>query len=113
MYYIEKQHPTTVCHCQRVYIDTNMYCPKEGNTILAGRVAPCWSSIWATHPDFLCVKRILILTKKTLGNHGLMGFNGDLMVVHGDVPSGKRLHNELENHHCSWVNQRTQWTFIQ
>ena len=25
------------------------------------------------------------------------------------LPSGKRLHSELENHHFQWVNQRTQW----
>ena len=27
------------------------------------------------------------------------------------IPSGKRLHSELENHNFSRVNQRTKWSF--
>ena len=36
------------------------------------------------------------------------------LTTGGDIPSpsGKRnLHSELENHHLSWENQRTQWPF--
>ena len=26
-----------------------------------------------------------------------------------ELPSGKRLHNELENHHFQWENPRSKW----
>ena len=42
---------------------------------------------------------------KTMGkpqeNGGLVGFDGgDLMGIYHDLPSGKRLHGWLENHHA-------------
>ena len=30
----------------------------------------------------------------------------------GSLPSGKRLHSELENHNCSWVNQLFDWAMF-
>ena len=33
------------------------------------------------------------------------------LVGTGDVPSGKPTVCKLENHHVSWVKQRTQWPF--
>ena len=52
----------------------------------------------------------------TGGHHPVVSKNffQPRLTTGGDIPlpSGKRnLHSELENHHLSWVNQRTQWPF--
>ena len=44
-----------------------------------------------------------------LANPELNG--GYCKIARKIIPSGKPLHNELENHHCWWENPRTKWLF--
>ena len=46
----------------------------------------------------------------TSPSHGLL-VNDRLTHGFYVVPSGKRLHNELENHYFQWVNQLFLWPF--
>ena len=62
-------------------------------------------SIHINKTGFLEVRHITLKAGLGFGDLGILGLvAGDKYVDVDTVPSGKRLHSELENHHFSWEN---------